>query len=292
MKKFIKKIAPKLVEEVCGRLTLYKLKREIIRYMKANELTKEKRNILKYLQHNSISIFPYPFTKKYNPKKVRVYTDQSKEMRYVLQDNKRLYFKRGWDEKRIQEYYNWLLIEQDAESPHRYETPDFHVSENDIVIDVGTAEGNFALAVIDRIEKIYLFEVDKDWMEALQATFAPWKDKVVIINKYVSDTDDDHCATLDNLFENEKIDFIKIDIEGAENKLLAGAKKILSKETALKIDICTYHRQNDAEVLQNILTENGFHTELSTGYMIFLDDKLTPPYLRKVLIRAEKNRKN
>jgi hypothetical protein len=97
--------------------------------------------------------------------------------------------------------------------------------------------------------------------------------------------------TLDKFFEHKKIDFIKADIEGAETQLLEGAKAILSRKTPLKAVLCTYHKHNDAEMLQRTLAEKGFRTEFSSGYMIFyyeIYDKLKPPYLRRGLIRAEK----
>jgi hypothetical protein len=202
-----------------------------------------------------------------------------------------LYFKRDWDEEQIQKYYNGLLIEQDISSPHRYETAEFHVSEGDVVIDAGVAEGNFALSIVDKVKKLYLFEVDEAWIEVLKITFAPWKDKVIIINKYVSNNNKDNCITLDSFFGDEQIDFIKADIEGAESQLLDGAKTILSRQTSIKIVLCTYHKHRDADILNRMLIEKGFSAEFSKGYMIFYYeayDKLKPPYLRKGLIKAKK----
>jgi hypothetical protein len=98
--------------------------------------------------------------------------------------------------------------------------------------------------------------------------------------------------TLDKFFENKKIDFIKADIEGAETQLLSGAKMILENTIAMKVVLCTYHKHNDAEMLNQMLAERGFHTEFSNGYIIFyyeMYDKLKPPYLRKGLIRGIKN---
>jgi hypothetical protein len=165
------------------------------------------------------------------------------------------------------------------------------VSEGDVVVDAGVAEGNFALSVVEKVKKMYLFETDETWITTLEATFAPWKEKVVIVNKYVSDNDKENCITLDTFFGNEKIDFIKADIEGAEFQLLTGAKKILSRQIPMKIVLCTYHKHNDAEMFNRILMSNGFCTEFSKGYMIFLYelyDRLEPPYLRRGLIRAKK----
>jgi uncharacterized protein (UPF0128 family) len=270
------------------------LKKRIIDYlenMPSEDMIDEKSEVLKYLKYNPISVFPYFYTEKYQPEDVTVYADTDWDMHYVLQDGKRLYFKKDWDEKQIQGYYNGLLIEQDDESPHRYETPEFYVSEGDVVVDAGVAEGNFALSIIEKAKKVYLFEADETWLEALEATFAPWQEKVEIVNKYVSHVDENNHVRLDTIFKYQKIDFIKADIEGSEAKLLTGAEKILSTESPMKVLLCTYHKHSDAKILDKMLKEKGFVTEFSKGYMVFFHesyDKLVPPFLRRGVIRAKK----
>jgi hypothetical protein len=126
----------------------------------------------------------------------------------------------------------------------------------------------------------------------MEATFAPWKEKVVIVNKYVSNHTDDISIALDDLFNNQAVHFIKADIEGAENLLVDGAKLILHRQEPLKIVLCTYHKHEDAEILNNKLKKYDFFTELSKGYIIYFHeicDKLRPPYLRRVLVRAWKS---
>jgi len=268
-----------------------KLKLKIIKYLSDtfDYEENEKEEIINFLKNNPLPVFPYNFTKKYKFNNIAVYIDPLNEMKYIIQDNKRLYFKKKWDENRVKRCYRNLLIEQDIDSPHKYESEDFYVEKDDIVVDAGAAEGYFALSIIEKAKKIYLFEIDEEWIEALQATFDPWKEKVIIVNKYVSDNDDNGCITLNTIFENKKIDFIKADIEGAEMALLRGSQNILLNNKKLKIILCTYHKQTDAEELNRILLNNGFKTEFSKGYMIFLYDKtLQEPYLRKVIIRGRK----
>jgi hypothetical protein len=301
VKAFLEKIIPDFIlyqwrkysknKEECRK---NKLKQKIVNYLEnisPPEMSNDTREIVNYLKYHSLSTFAYFYTEKYKPENVAVYRDNDKEMYYVLQEDKRLYFRKDWDEKRIQKCYSTLLIEQDVASPHRYESLGFYVSEGDAVVDAGVAEGNFALSIIEKVKKIYLFEADKAWIAALETTFAPWKEKVVIVNKYVSNKDKGKCITLDSFLGNEKIDFIKADIESAEPLLLAGAKTLLSRQTPLKAVLCTYHKHNDAEILNRMLTEKGFHTEFSSGYIIFhyeTYDKLKPPYLRKGVIRGIK----
>jgi hypothetical protein len=299
IKAILKRIAPDFLlyqwrqhNENKQQQQLNNLREVIISYLESNpnDMTDEKQAVLDYLKHHPLSVFPSAFTAKYNPEDIRVYMDKDKRMRYVLQDNKRLYFPKGWDEYSVRTYYNGLLVEQDVASPHLYETPDFHVSEGDVVVDAGVAEGNFALSVVERAKELYLFEPDKKWIEPLEATFSSYGNKINIINSCVSDKwlAGGGNVTMDKFFENKKVDFIKADIEGAELQLLEGAKAILSRQAPMKVVLCTYHSQNDADVLNQMLTEKGFHTEFSKGYMIFHYDKLKSPYLRRGLIRAVK----
>jgi hypothetical protein len=96
-------------------------------------------------------------------------------MRYVLHENKRLYFPEAWETEFIRAYYNGLCIEQDKDSPHRYEVGGYVVQEGDVIADVGTAEGIWALNNAEKAEKLYLFEHDREWIKVLCKTFYPRK---------------------------------------------------------------------------------------------------------------------
>ena len=270
-----------------------RLQQELTRYFQTEKtLTAEQQAIFEYIKENPLTEFPYPYTKKYTLDNIETYFDTDLQMFYVLQNNKRLYFKKRWSETLCKQYCNGLLMEQDESSPHRYETANFQVSQGDVVVDAGAAEGNFALSIVEKVKKIFLFEPDPEWIEALEATFAPWKEKVVIVNKYISNKTDDTCIALDDFFKDQPVHFIKADIEGAENQLLDGAKLILQQQKPLKVVLCTYHKHDDAETLNNQLKEYQFVTEFSKGHIIFYHevcDKLQPPYLRHVLVRAWKS---
>jgi hypothetical protein len=266
------------------------LKKTIARKHSASDSeSRDFSEILAFFKHNQLAFIPYEFTAKYNKDAVVVYTDHDCDMRYVLHENKRLYFPAYCNGEQIQEMYANLLMEQDSVSPHCYETPDFKVKQGDIIADIGAAEGIFALSTIEKVGKVYLFESEEPWIKALKMTFAPWMEKVVIVNKYVSDYDDDADITMDSFLDGERINFIKVDIEGAETRFLKGAKKTFSLQDDLKIAICTYHRENDATEIEQSLVESGFKTEFSRGYLMSLFDKNSVlPHLRKALIRAVK----
>jgi glycosyltransferase involved in cell wall biosynthesis len=269
-----------------------KLKHSVINYLKMQSANSEINQIIKHLKHNPLTTFPYDFIKFYDRENITVYSDSTSGLKYVLHDNKRIYFKKEWSVSYIKEYYNNLLIEQDTNSPHRYEQHDFLVKHDDIVVDVGAAEGNFALSVVERAKEIYLFETDSEWLSVLKETFAPWKSKVKIINKFVSDITGDYSIRLDDFLTTE-VNFIKVDIEGAEAQLLNGAQKLLDQNTNIKIAICAYHKLNDEVILKKMLSDKGFYTKISDGYMLYeswINGKHPSFYLRRGLIRAQKNK--
>jgi hypothetical protein len=268
-----------------------KLRKKIFNHfsgLPADLVNDEHREVLGYLENNPVSLFPYPFDSGYHPENIDVFLDKSNGMRYVIQDGKKLYFKKGWRSAKIRRAYAALAKEQDPVCPHCYVSNDFAVGSDDVIADIGASEGNFSLSQIEKVKKIYLIDYDKEWIKALEATFAPWKDKVEIIAKYVSDTDNDKCICLDSLLTMKKdISFLKIDVEGFEQKVLAGAEKFLSGNLPLKIALCTYHNHDDEEMLISLLKNRDFEVKYSHGYMIPLfDKKIKAPWLRRVLIRA------
>ena len=265
--------------------------------LSAEEVNDEQKEVLKYLENNPVTIFPYAFSQKYSPEKIEVQFDHPNGMPYVMQEGKKLYFRKRWTilnkrrtVKRIQRAYADLSREQDPESPHRYLSSRFDPGESDVVADIGAAEGNFSLSLIEKVKKIYLIEYNREWIKALEQTFEPWKNKVEIISRYVSDCDDEKHISLNALLKSHKdITFLKIDVDGNEQRVLNGAKVILESGISLKIALCTYHKNNDENEFTALLLKNGFTVTPSKGYMIhYYDKKMKPSYLRRGLIRAER----
>jgi predicted RNA methylase len=253
-----------------------------------NEVNDEQKEVLQFIDKDEVRIFPYPFHANYSPDKIEVIYDPDKGMRYVLQEGKRLYFKKRWGDKKIRRSYCDLMREQDINSPHRYLTDSFTIGENDVLADIGAAEGNFSLAIIEKIRKVYIFEYDQEWIEALRATFAQWSDKVEIINKFVSNHNDSSHIRFDTFYNNKKdITFLKVDVDGAESVVLNSCDQIFKALTPFKIALCTYHKNNDEKDFTLLLKDYGFSITPSRGYMInYYDKKMIAPYLRRGLIRA------
>ena len=256
---------------------------------------KELDKIRKFLKSNLIEVFNDPFVYIYNFKDIKVYRDKVKDLCYVLtSEDKRLYFKRGLSNERIVSMYNSLCKEQDIHSPHNYFFEALHLSKQSVVADIGVAEGNFGLEIIDKIGKLYLFECESEWVEALEATFEPWKEKVHIVNTFVSDKTTSDSIRLDDYFRDRiHPDLFKLDVEGTENSVLEGATDLLQEQKATELLVCTYHKKEDAKKLSEKLINFGYAITFSGGYMLFLagDTSARPPYdFRRGLLHAVKQK--
>lgn len=244
-----------------------------------------------YLSKHKLSNFYGDFQKKYNYKDIDVSVDKENGLPYVLVDGKQLYFKRSQNKRTVQLMFNGLRIEQDKDAPHCYTDEKFNLETADVLADIGCAEAYFSLLNIENLRKLYLFEQDKGWIEALEATFRPWKEKVEIVQKYVSDRNSETEVRLDDFFRDKSPlpNFYKIDVEGAESSVLSGMEEIL-KTKPLKVALCTYHHAEDFVRFSQFFKENGFEHRANSGVMIFQNDidVMQPPYFRKCLVKAER----
>lgn len=218
-----------------------------------------------------------------------VYRDQE-DHPYIMFENKRMYFP---DTCRFlkadgKEFAGDILYEQQSGSPHQYVRNEEEIKQGSVIVDAGVCEGNFALRYIDKAKKIYLIESDKEWMQALRRTFWPYRDRVVFCQKFLTRYNSSNTITIDSLVQ-EKVDFIKMDIEGAEIDALLGARKTLLQSSA-GCAICSYHKQNDEENIRFILESYGYKTSVSKGYMFFVydEDIMDTLDLRKGVVYGEK----
>ncbi|MDO5523244.1 MAG: FkbM family methyltransferase [Bacteroidia bacterium] len=268
------------------------LRKNILDYYRNNPTENiEIKQAVDYLSKHKLSNFYGNFQDKYNYKGINVLLDNENGLPYVLVDGKRLYFKRSQNRRTVQLMFNGLRIEQDKDAPHCYTDEEFYVKPDDVLADIGCAEAYFSLLNIEKLKKLYLFEQDKGWIEALRATFRPWKENVEIVQKYVSDRNSETEIRLDDFFRDKSPlpNFYKIDVEGAESSVLSGMKEIL-RTKPLKVALCTYHHAEDFDLFLQFFNENGFEHRANPGVMIFQNDIdiMQPPYFRKCLIKAER----
>lgn len=259
----------------------------IVDYKKMLDIVRTRRIIQKYEGSEDVEIKETVEWLKKHSISVRNQRENSKRIMYeVLNDElngdfpyvhfmgKRMYFPKNYNfiienDKR----YLTNIVENDQYdgSPHLYIHDKHRIERNDVIVDAGVAEGNFALSYIDIVSKIYLIESSESWLEALQLTFAPFKDKVILVPKMLSDEDTNNSITLDTLLQDNKVNFVKMDIEGAEAGALLGGINTLKKND-VKLSICAYHRQRDAEYIRFILESLGYKVSYAQGYMFFLYD--------------------
>ncbi len=294
----VKKILPRKLHSFayCVWLKIWgtKIENKIKAYYQRVSSNKEIKDALAFLKNGRLPTFPYIWAQTIVDEARPVLVDEEKKLPYVMMGGGgmyRLYFPNSWDAEKIRNYFHGIeIVEQHPQSPHRYLTGNFTVNEDDIVVDGGAAEGNFGLHIVDCVKKLYLFEPEDQWLAPLQATFEPWKEKVVIVQKFISKHCDGKTVSLDAYFSNkEKPTFLKLDVEGFESDVLAGAKDLLST-TIQRAAICTYHRAEDEEILSATMRAHHFSVATSNGYMLVkLFDNAKPPYFRRGLIRCEKD---
>lgn len=164
-----------------------------------------------------------------------------------------------------------------------YEYEGVKLEYGDIIFDCGANIGLFSSVAASKGCYVYAFEPLKNIVEVLEKVCFKYKDSIQIclyaLCDYVGSTnfkvDNENFSgskllennspssiqvnttTIDNFVrENNirKLDFIKADIEGAERLMLKGAKNTLAT-LAPKLAICTYHLQDDPEVLENLIKE-------------------------------------
>lgn len=268
-----------------------KLRRRILRDVGQNPeryAGPELAQAVDYVCRNGVSIFPHEFREKYDTLPVEVREEDG--MAWVMRNGRRLWFPCARDPKSTAGNYRSLLREQDPQSPHCYETAGFGFGEGDVLFDIGAAEGMFALDNVEKASQVLLFECEPQWIGALEKTFEPWKDKVKIINKFVSDADGADTVTVDSVVREYGIDapvFLKLDVEGVEADVLKGAAQTLSRKNT-KAVVCTYHKHDDHKILSEMMRGHGFKVGTSPGYMLFVWDNLKPPFFRRGVIYCSK----
>lgn len=250
-------------------------------------------DLIYYLERNpmrSVSMTG-KFVERHNYKDLydRIFYSKEAKRFYVLYENHKVYMKKGWTKKDSAKYFAHLFIDQDKESAHCYRMDEMKFKGDEIVVDAGSAEGFFAVYVLDKVKKVYAFECDTEWLDSLKWTFKD-TNKVVVVPKGLGGKVSDGITILDEYFKGEKIDLIKADIEGSECDTVRGGAKTL--RNAKHAVFCTYHRENDAHDLKQLFEELGFQTELSKGGCIWFGfhyTELKPPYIRHGVIYATKN---
>jgi FkbM family methyltransferase len=191
-------------------------------------------------------------------------------------------------ERKIVERLELIMLE----GPYGWQDGDFDVTvhKGDIVIDAGAWIGDFAAYAASKGASVYAFEPTAEIFAMLEETaqlnghITPVRkglgqaDQTVTLyhaepensggnttlrkrllkdSKNPVSTETIDVTSLDDFVrENSipRIDFIKVDIEGAERDMLKGARHVL-KTFAPRLALCTYHLPDDPEVMARLIKE-------------------------------------
>lgn len=266
--------------------------KRLIRLHYSSNCDEEIRQVLAFIDHNELQMIPYEFVGKYNLNDITVISDDISGYPWVEVSGHRVYFPKEMSVEDIRRAVNSALVEQDELSPHCYKSGNVTFGNEGAAVLIGASDGIFCLSILEHFSTIYLFEADQKWLNPLTMTFAPWGDRVRIVQKFVSDRDAGNEITIDTFSAtiNDDITYLQADVEGAEKRMLIGGKKLLSRNKKLKLSVCCYHRRNDSEELSDILKSHGFSISYSQGYLImWMQAPLRKPYLRRGVIYADKS---
>lgn len=155
----------------------------------------------------------------------------------------------------------------------------FSPVDDEIMIDAGAYDGMTALRFLNwgssKIKRIYSLELDPMNVPKCEANLRGHEDKVTLIPKgtwsknetiYINASGGTgsgishkgatpvELAAIDDVVGDEKVTFIKMDVEGAELESLKGAKNTIMKNHP-RLAICAYHKIEDLyELPQYILS--------------------------------------
>jgi len=195
-------------------------------------------------------------------KEVEILKEKLLALRGILEDEKskeildKIVYKR---ENEISDYSD--ICESDQYFCKDIIKPD----ENEVFIDGGAFDAATVCEVIEfegnKFKKIYSFEPVKEMFDKIDKTqfddrvefynYALWdkKEKLHMIESeagslvFEGGNVSIECIALDE-FIDEKVTFIKMDIEGSEMEALRGAKNIILRDKP-KLAICLYHKPDD-----------------------------------------------
>lgn len=171
---------------------------------------------------------------------------------------------------KLNKYCSRGLLEAADTNRHYFNDLTFcNDAENEVYLDCGAYTGDTIFQYAEftdmKYKKIYAFEPCKDFVEDLKENVeklknieifnkGAWKEETILSFEsngevsYVFDGAGENSVqvtTIDKVIpKDEKVTFIKMDIEGSELEALQGACKTIRRNMP-KMAICCYHKKND-----------------------------------------------
>ncbi|MEY8517271.1 FkbM family methyltransferase [Lachnospiraceae bacterium 29-84] len=234
-----------------------------------------KRNLYEHGVKNILRIFPEKFlTDKFLEKNGENLDNYVNEIMGIFEDERsKKVFRHlinAWKMQDIPDDYFELIYDKEQYFDSQIIIRDI----DEVFVDVGAYVGDTAEKYLkfcdNKYEKMHLFELDAEIYQKLEKNISNFregkveKEKIICYpygladeNKEVSFLNGDSYSSImesfdtcgnvrkmDDSLRNEKVTFIKMDIEGAEMSSLIGASDIIRKQKP-KLAICIYHRPED-----------------------------------------------
>jgi FkbM family methyltransferase len=205
---------------------------------------------------------------------------------------------RFWGGERDGRELDLLTLEQGVGDI--YEQRNVTVRDSDVVMDIGAHLGTFTRVALQRGARVVVaVEPNPVNIACLERTFAAeiaarrvrlvkaaaWHSPGSLTFEFGDSSQMGHvgesadaglrpktlqvrAVTLDRLIDElklERVDFIKMDIEGAERHALAGASRLLAKHKP-RLAICIYHTPDDGVVIPRVIrAANGSYETFTRG---------------------------
>lgn len=236
-------------------------------------------------------VLPYEFVFDPKYRAIAIHRDRRAGHFFAMYNSRRIYFPKQWSEKKCFHYFQSVWVEQNGRSPHRYRLWDMPVNDQ-TVIDIGAAEGNFSVEAAEVARRVVLAEGDPLWWGALELTFAPFRSKVRLIKAFVEADNDSggEAVSMRNLISSERPSLVKMDVEGAARDLLQSVHELLERAEGPDFVVATYHYPSESSEVKQLLEACGYRTNKSEGWMLVpFDTNQQPPYFREALIHATKS---
>ena len=282
-----------------GVKVLFKNKYEnMIKYLKKQDDNEIKKLLPEIQSEGKLRMIYGSWVKQYEKRNNKILKEKN-GLKYVnhkcIDDSvKKMYFSKKMSSASCRLYYESIIIEQDSKSPHFYfsEKVKEKLKQGGTVLDLGGAEGVFALECVNYADKVLCFEADEKWIAPLKKTFAPYKNKIKLVRKFVSDVSEGEFITLDHYFSKKiptDISVIKMDIEGFEQKALLGMKKTLEKNPDAIVLVCAYHTPEAEKEINEIMQNMGYTGEKRKGFIFcWAGEDFVEPYARRGVIEYSK----
>ena len=161
---------------------------------------------------------------------------------------------------------------------HAYEFAGVRIHPGDLVIDAGASEGFFTRYALQRDATVLALEPVKSLAGALEKTFATeisrgqvkvlpvalgarsGRAKLNLVHERLYESRvastgiEIQTVSLDDIINPERIDFIKMDIEGAEMDAVRGGREVIARDKPC-LAIAVYHELGNAREVCQLLHE-------------------------------------